>query len=653
MAKKLPDLAHEGVGDLTGILHNQGVADLSWLAVDEEEYRASEALPKQNLDIIPELQKALLADDKDKDGVPSLIPLRPHTIVNSNPLEAPPAPIRDMSSPIRNRVAKLVMAGWDVAGIVDQLKLEFAPAEIRAASAAIKEVVAERGLLGNVYVDARHFPNAARDPKERKAAQQLSKGALFVIGGCQGKNGCDCHQTGFCKTFGGKRVVQEVPYGVNVAAHYAPLLIAQHRPIERVAKGEVENPDGWKRRIQAAFLKPVVATNADGVRTVHQQDKQVHPNVTAQDVIDFWNRRFQSSGVERMPSPAWFKYAKRMALGADDRDLLTASVDAEIRALATEYGLLGHTWLDMDAIGGCDHTLRLMQDKGLQPDYVVRRSAKCLKCHGAEDGACAAVSRTCSIVTSRPAYDKQTFAFALRRAAAEGRITGQQMTVALEKAPANSDWKGLTRQANLIQPPQEDHSQYSGAQVSAYYGSQPNELGRVQVDPEEVRRTIAHLMNTGLHGQALKRAILSAYSREDLASVPQVGHRVASEDGVQGTYFIDPTAYSDYGAGCEEGAKHFRKRGAPNVLASESCTGCVLQTAPGWCSKYSKDLIRSVPARVREHVASVKRRLPVVQPQPQPDPADQYQLSSGIEVDLNGSKSRSIDISIGSPSLDE
>ena len=651
MAKKNLELAHEGLGDLTDILHNQGVSDLSWLSVSEEEYRASEALPKQNLDMIPELQKALAFEPGD--DVPHLIPLRPHTVVNTNPIEGLPAPVRDLSSPIRNRVAKLVMAGRSIKDILDQLKLEFSPSEIRAASQPIRDIVAERGLLGNVYVDASHFPHAAQDPKERRIAQSLSKGAQYVIGGCQGKNGCDCHQTGFCKTFGGKRVVSEVPYGANVAAHYAPLLIAQHRPIERIAAGDVGTVDGWKKRIQTAFLRPIVSTNADGIRSAHQQDKQARPNPTPQDVIDFWNRRFQSSDVERMPSPAYLKYARRMASGSDDRELLTAALEPDLRALASEYGLLGHSWLDMDAVGGCDATYALMGEKGLKPDFVVRRSAKCHKCHGASDGACTAIGRCASIVTSKPAYDKQTFAFALRRAATEGRVTHQQMQVALTKVPASADWAGLTRQANLIQAPEEDHSEYTGAQVSAFYGSRSGDLGKVQVNPEEVRQTISHLMNTGLHGRALKQAILSSYSREDLVQVPQVGRRMASEDGVQGSYFIDPTAYTDYGRGCEEGSKHFRKRGAPNVLASSSCTGCVLQTSPGWCSKYSKDLVRTVPVQVREHVASVKRHLPVVKQVPAVDPSEQFQLSSEIEVDLNGSKSRSIDISIGSPSLDE
>ena len=47
---------NSGLGDIDHILCNQGVSDLSWLAIDEEDYRAHETLPKQNLDIIPAVQ---------------------------------------------------------------------------------------------------------------------------------------------------------------------------------------------------------------------------------------------------------------------------------------------------------------------------------------------------------------------------------------------------------------------------------------------------------------------------------------------------------------------------------------------------------------------------------------------------------------------
>ncbi len=640
MAKKDLDLSSTGIGDIDSILHNQGVADLSWLAVDETEYRKFEALPKQNLDIIPELQKAL--QRVDGDDVPSVILLRPHAIVNSNPLATQLDPVRDFSAPIRNRVARLVMAGKTTPEVIESLHLEFAPGDIKAASSAIREVLSERGLIGNVYIDAKHFPLASRDPKEKKLAHLLSKSAKYVVGGCGGSNGCNCHESGFCVTFGGKQVVGEVPYGPNLAAHYAPKLAAEKRSLDfRIASSQ-----NWKIALQKAFQSTPGFKDPDGVKTAIYQAPQSKPQPSAQNIIDFWNRRINSSGVDEMPPISVMKYSRRMIAGADDRSFLVASLEPELRSLASEYGLLGHTWIDMDAVGGCSAVAALIDTKSLRPDFILRRSSVCPKCQCVEGGPCSALAASFNVVTSKPKYDRVVFARALRRASADGRITVQQMQSAIAKASDTSDWQSLTRQANLIKPVVEDHSQYSGAHVSAYYGARGSEIGKVQVDPEEVRRTISHLMNTGMHGKVLHDTVLEKYSRDDLIQMSNVGRRIASEDGVQGHYFVDPTAYKDYGKGCNDGAKHFRKRGAPNVLASSSCTGCTLQTAPGWCSKYAKTLIRSIPASVRQQVANAKRSLPVVNNAPIVDISEQFGLASELHVDLNGAKDRSINIEL-------
>jgi hypothetical protein len=47
------------LGDISGFLAEAGgVSNLDWLDVDEEEYRQQDTLPKQNLDIIPDLEAA-------------------------------------------------------------------------------------------------------------------------------------------------------------------------------------------------------------------------------------------------------------------------------------------------------------------------------------------------------------------------------------------------------------------------------------------------------------------------------------------------------------------------------------------------------------------------------------------------------------------
>ena len=646
MADKKDTYTERGLGDISTLIHNQGISDLSWLSVDEEEYRSLEALPRQNLDIIPELQKALVVDPKD-DGVPHVIPLRPHTIVNQNPI-TPKISDADQTVPIRNRVAKLVMAGLSSSDIEKRVRLEFAPADIRFASDAIREVMLERGVLGNVYIDASHFPNAHRDPKERKYATTFGKNAIFVIGGCGGRNGCNCHNTGTCSTFGGKKVVSEVPWSASVASHYAPRLAAEKRPLS--VDGSTISGREWKDRLRSAFLKSPIALRDGETQTSHYQPAATKQRITSDDVSSFIaSNTVQTPKRDSAPSSSWVKYARRMMQGADDRNALVASTDPSLRALASEYGILGHTYYDIDALGGCRNTLSLINKRGFSPDYAVRRSASCSICNGASDGACAAIRSCCSIMASKSDVGREAFELAIGRAVAQGRVASDQASLALAGVSENSSWVKLVSQANLYESPVSTKpAEYNGSRSSAHYGDPGRNDVNVasDMDPEEVRKTLSHMMNTGLSGRSLQESLLNRYSTDDLRQVPEIGRRASLDDGIQGTYFIDPTAYHDYGKGCTSGAKHFRKQGAPYVLAAGQCTGCTLQTAPGWCSKYAKGIIRQVPAQVREHVAA-SRKLPVIQPRiAVENPVEKYELSSELSVDFGGVRSKGPDFFI-------
>ena len=672
MAKKdLPDLYHTGMGDLTNILHNQGVADLSWLAVDEEDYRAAEALPKQNLDIIPEFQKALLADTKDGAlNVPQLVPLKPHTIVNRNPLSQDyrqTAPT-DQTAPIRNRVAKMVMMGWDNNAIAARLQAEFGPADIRLATAAIKEVIAERGLLGNVYVDAKHFPRACQDPKERQFARMASKNAMFVLGGCDGSNGCPCKKSGFCQTFGGKRVVDAVPYTAKTLAHYAPKLAAERRIVGSLPLGE---PAKYKQVLQAAFTNTPIIPRSESVRTIMTQQAAPKPVITQKDYDDFWHRKF-SAPTEKQPSPGYLKYARRMMMGDVDLAVLASAKDLDVSGLVSEYGILGKSYLDMDAMEGCNNTLNLMHKlasseqsaaaglgndpRDLHIDFVIRRSATCGYCKGAPDGACAKICEYTRIVHSKPPVTRELFLLALQRAVLQKRLTPEQVQNANTRSASVKNWATAVAHVNLHNPPapaSEQVQEYSGYQVTAkHLEPARQETLRAHMDPDEVRRTISHMMNSGLSGKPLQAALLKRYSREDLQQVPEVGRRAAQDDGVQGLFFIDPTAYRDYGKGCNDGSKVFRKRGAPNVLASDGCTGCMLQTAPGWCSKYAKALIRQVPTQVRQAAVAARRQLPVIQAAVE-NPVEKFELANEIVIEPVQVRSKGPEITIGGPTLDD
>lgn len=651
MASRVPDEFESGIGDVTEIMSNQGVSDLSWLNVDEEDYRAIEALPKQNLDCIPELQSALSWDGKDP-RVPEISPMRPHTMVNRNPLDSPGATLRSNSS-VTNRLAAYVVAGMPDRDIAYRMRSEFSPEQLSASHAEAAEILSEKGLLGNVYVDAKHFPRCAQEGPHREFVAKTAKRALFVLAK-EACGGCVCNKAGSCSSFK-KRLTAEIPYDRKTAAAYLPQLAGENR----LAPGAVQavvaagsTPEVIKGVLRDAFLRPAASVPMDSPQTIQRRAVPKAKPVTAADVAAFRDRQAADES-DPMPGSMARVVAKRMMQGRYDVSSIVASSDAEVRGLSRDHGLLGHTFVDGDCLGGLRETVAFVKKMPRAPDFVLLRGLT------AADRATpeyASLLQDTVVVRRRPALTSHSFATALGRAVAAGRITAEQAAAAAARVAAApfSDWGPAVAHVNLTEAPSRSRrADYQPAVlVSLHHGSRSDGSTSAAMDPEEVRRTISHLMNTGLEGRKLQSAVLRRYARSDLAQVPAVGQALVRDDGVQGSFFIDPTAYKDYGRGCQTASDHFRKlNSVPNVLASSGCTGCRLQTHPGWCSKLAKTLIRQVPEQVRLE-AQERRRLPVVQASaPVRNPVAEFGLTAELPVEIAAPRVAKGEISLSGQSV--
>lgn len=644
MAKQF-DIGTAGIGDIDHILHNQGpISDYSWLSVNVEEYRAAEALPQQNLDAIPELSAALTYEGDER--VPSLIPLRPHTIVNSNPLERKgPSGRPTALTAVRDRLASYVIANLNQKHIQQRLQSEFDIDTIKASEPQVREVWEERGLLGNVYINAVHFPRCAQKGPAQAFVNRTAKDALYVLAKDQ-CTGCVHNNCGRCGVFK-KYIVNSVPYNMRTLAHYVPQLQSEGR-IGAVSITK-ESALDIKKILQAAFLKSPVQAREIAPQTIQHLPIPVKPVVSQADYEAFWAR--QSSGrQEKMPSVMHQLASRRMMQNAADVNALRASSDVEIRILSREHGILGYTYLDVDALGGFKATLNLIQSKNLTPDFVLARTEKV-----DDDDSRVQLTRITRIVSSKPVIGKEFFLSACERAVHEKRMTTQQLSSVIKNASkADWDWVHMTAQANLHKPEIKAVANVSTAPKSSLHHLSSRSDVPATVDTYEMYRNISRMMNTGLHGRALQAQILKQYAPEDLKQMEPNNHqRLVAAEGIQGVYFIDPTVYSDYGKGCLAGSQHFRKRGASYLLASGSCTGCMHQTAPSWCNKYSKRMIRQIPDSVKQEILAARKLSRIVASAPVENPVDKFELSSDMTVDLNGMKDRAIEITVNPREIDQ
>jgi hypothetical protein len=108
-------------------------------------------------------------------------------------------------------------------------------------------------------------------------------------------------------------------------------------------------------------------------------------------------------------------------------------------------------------------------------------------------------------------------------------------------------------------------------------------------------RTASRYLNEGLYGSQLLDALSKKFDPRDIKASASELKLVLAEQGLQGVYFVDPTAYSDYGRGCDEGSRLHRARLVSYVRVSDKCASCTSHTVPGVCSKYSKKLVLDPP----------------------------------------------------------
>jgi hypothetical protein len=594
-----------GIGDINEIMGSKVATDLSWLDVNEEDYRKLESLPKQNFDIIEDIQNEL-SGDFDTRSPKVAFNKSTDLLTNNSPLDSGRSDTRVDPEVIRINTAKLLMSGHTLSQIREKLSSVYSREDILNASSQIKEVLAERGLLGNIYINSSHFPRCSDNSKEQKFAREKGKRSLFILSKDK-CSGCINNRGGVCSSLGSKKLVATVPYTKETFAHY--YLSSKSDNIQFPQSGD------FKSRLRTAFINgPVIPARAGTFRTY--SSPIVHEASDA-EVSEFIERK--KSEISFSPSHEYLKLASRMMLGYDDLSQIESSTDSSVLSLSSEFGILGHTYLDMDVLGGCKNTLALIKKKNLRPDYVISRNSSCSICDGHPDGGCCQISKITRISREKIPANIDLLVSSIDRAEIDGRISSEEKSAALSKISSVKDFASSIRYANLrVLKKKEYINTYSGPKLSNFSGSSENMTPKVR--PEEFRRHVSGAMNMGLRGSSLKDNILSVFSRDDISHLRDIAVRLSSDEGVQGFYHIDPTAYPDYGSGCSTGSSKFRGKGPVNVLASSNCMGCSLQSAPGWCSKYGKNLIRSVSSEIRSEYRKIVS-LPVISSTNSNDPS--------------------------------
>jgi hypothetical protein len=590
------------LGDLTDFMEagGSGVSNLDWLNVDEEEYRKQEPLPKQNLDIAPDL----LALWNHRDESPSkLVPNTgaPRTMGDLSEIHGP---LRNAPEDLMRTARLAIMQSTDPQKISHALTSRYDMTLLQSVRAPLAAVMAERGLLGKLYIQASDFSDCNTGAKTASEfVRRFAQSARYVLA----KADCaDCSHrqilangTSHCGIFH-KEIQVEVPYTEALANAVETQQAALGKTVQastgRTPKDRIRQAflsgvsaaQGYSGRPQAAVVAsaPVDAGQqliavASLTKKRDADEQQKLAAAKARPIVAMLQREMLKGHGEA-------ELIKALRLSFDLRDL--EATKAEWAPLFKQAGLFGAVYTTQTAFEDCREGADFVNKHGSKVRAVVAGD-KCSSCIFNKVGRCMMYGRKL-VASADEVLTTSTVAAVID----EHRIAG--------KLP--HDAAGLRWGATPVEALKAIHKAASAPMASsgpsvrssiekAFYG-QPRAASTGDLTKREILKAAARYMNEGLYGDDLLNVLKSRFATRDMIATGADLKLVLSEQGLQGIKYIDPTAYDDYGNGCRTAASEHRSRTAVQYLkVGDKCASCVHQTRVGFCSVINKQLVVEPP----------------------------------------------------------
>jgi len=602
------------LGNLTSFLKEGSVPNLDWLTVDEKEYRELDTLPKQNLDMVPDLDNLWSHSDTPQAIVPNREP-GPKTL--SELSQAHSSKLASDTTQAVVKVARLaLMQSTDMNKFRDSLVTRFDHQSLVAAREPLTQVLQERGLLGRVYLAAMDFPECHKGGNTLMTfVKKFATPAKFVVrkNACEG---CVHGSSSTCAVFQ-KKLVVDVPYTQALADEVESYQSAQGKVIQASA-GTLTYRDRVKSAFlakdfdstglsaikptvdTARFLKPVEATAKVHLPVLATQAEKIQaatlewsPEVStgrtasltklANDGIAFKVAQLLQREMLKGHSEASLLQALRVSFSLEDLKNTRASWEP----LFKEAGLFGTVYATQEAFDSCSEGSEFLSKFNPTIKGIVE-SGKCPNCTHNKMAKCGIYGKPL-VAQASDLYTPEV----LRATVQEGRVAGKVGSASIESTGSiRQDLKNLYRKSSVgTSAPQ--FQKRANVEV-ALNGFTPKYITS-GLTKRDVTRTASRYLNEGLYGSQLLEALQGRFDPRDIAASSEELKTVLAEQGLQGIHFVDPTVYSDYGKGCDEGARLHRANLVPYVKIGTKCDTCMSQSMVGKCSKYSKSLVVEPP----------------------------------------------------------
>jgi len=610
--------------DLSWFLKDASVADLDWLDVDEEQYREMDTLPKQNLDIRPDLEALWSHEGASPTTylIPNLVPVPTPGIVN-------PQTMGDMSQ-VHGRlrgqaeeiakVARLaLMQSDDLGRLKGELVKRFGLEPLRENRAVLASVIQERGLLGRLYIAAEDFPTCDRGGSPAEFVRKYASEAKYVVA----KTACgDCCHSKTTVTGGStcgqfqKEIKVQVPFTGQLADDVEMAQAARGRAVQ----ASVSDP---RERIRRAFLAP----RATAVRAVYEGQGEgkipklaaAAPGVAQEQLIAASSLVRDKQALDQTESEA------RPVVAFLHREMvkgLTHGELAQTLKLAFDESLLKRTH---------PHWGKLLNESGLYGVVYTKQAsfddcrvgADFLAKHNPSVRAVVAGEKCGSCIYSKAArclmYGKS-----LVKNASEVVTSATVEAVLLEHSTAGrlQPWDAKTASTWGDNPAKALKAIHAATRASYLPQVAPVRMGFMQgfhgqtvghttsgLARQSIVKQASRYLNEGLYGQDLLTALKTQFEPRDLVAAKDELRPILAEQGLQGIFYVDPSVYDDYGKGCKEASRLHGTRVVGYLKEGSKCGSCVHQIRTGFCSQINKQLVVEPPyvdklAQQREILAS-------------------------------------------------
>lgn len=585
------------LGDLGNFLKDGGVANLDWLDVSEKDYRESDRLPKQNLNVAPDLQALWSHEDKPSTFYLEPNKDRPHTMVDLGP----EGPVRAKPEDVRKVARFAMMASSDMTQLREQLLRRFTVEDLRAHRAVLASVIEERGLLGGYYVAAADFPGCHNGSKSAtEFVRRHSADAKFIeakpeCGSCV--HAQKIGSTTNCAIFH-KQVVPQIPYTDTLAGEVERREAMRGKAVQASA----EDP---KERVRLALLAKkglkkeatysgVGLNQLPAVTTVTSEvvDSQL---ISASSLL---KKKAETDRLALKAKPIVAFLRQEMLKGHTGVDLVkslkvafpTADLAETRKAwepIFGQVGLYGTIYSTQDSFDDC----RVGADTLAKHNPGIRAieaSSKCDSCIYNKISRCMLYGKP----LVREASELLTWE-TVDAVIAEHKLAGklqpwETKTASWGETPREALKTLHTVTKKAVGP------KYAPGRLDVFHAFTGGPVTHVAQAKRNIVKTAARYLNEGLYGQDLLSALKKSFEVRDLKAAAADLKPLIAEQGLQGIYYVDPAVYEDYGHGCKEASRLFRAKQVPYVKVQDKCASCVHNRSQH-CTQLNKPLVVEPP----------------------------------------------------------